>query len=151
MSKPHDSGHNDELVHWDEKKTKAQAETSKASGKDQQTILEREMQRERETTARPGGAERVANEQVIAAEGLGGGADLKPDEVAGDRTDNADPILTSGMGGAGGGDIDDLGDQGSPRREDPERLTIQRPTSGMGGAGGGDLDDLGSVSDPGED
>jgi hypothetical protein len=60
-----------------------------------------------------------------------------------------EPIVTEGMGGAGGGDIDDLGDQGWPRPVERGRGSRQT-TSGMGGAGGGDLDDLGSLTEPGE-
>jgi hypothetical protein len=53
------------------------------------------------------------------------------------------PVETEGMGGAGGGDIDDVGDVGYPRRADDRDLTGGRGIpEGMGGAGGGDLDDI---------
>ncbi|MGH9176570.1 MAG: hypothetical protein ACRD1H_19535 [Vicinamibacterales bacterium] len=59
------------------------------------------------------------------------------------------PIETEGMGGAGGGDLDDVGDVGFPR-EGARRgqAPLNAPESGMVGAGGGDRDDLGDASDP---
>lgn len=55
------------------------------------------------------------------------------------------PVETEGMGGAGGGDVDDVGDVGFPRRAGKRDLIDARADSdGMGGAGGGDLDDLGT-------
>jgi hypothetical protein len=62
------------------------------------------------------------------------------------------PIVeTEGMGGAGGGDLDDLGDVGNPReRPASERTGGRGLVEGLGGAGGGDVDDLASLADPGE-
>jgi hypothetical protein len=61
------------------------------------------------------------------------------------------PVETEGMGGAGGGDIDDIGDVGFPRRDRERDVTAGRGLpEGMGGAGGGDIDDVGDVGDPDE-
>lgn len=59
------------------------------------------------------------------------------------------PVETEGMGGAGGGDLDDIGDVGYPRDAGGRDVTggLGIP-EGMGGAGGGDLDDVGDVGDP---
>lgn len=59
------------------------------------------------------------------------------------------PVETEGMGGAGGGDIDDMGDVGYPRDADGRDVTGGRGIpEGMGGAGGGDADDVGDVGYP---
>lgn len=59
------------------------------------------------------------------------------------------PVETEGMGGAGGGDIDDVGDVGYPRDAAGRDVTGGRGVpEGMGGAGGGDIDDLGDVGNP---
>ena len=59
------------------------------------------------------------------------------------------PIETEGMGGAGGGDIDDVGDVGYPRDTVGPDVTRGRGIpEGMGGAGGGDIDDVGDVGNP---
>jgi len=61
------------------------------------------------------------------------------------------PVETEGMGGAGGGDIDDVGDVGFPRHASERDVTGGRGIpEGMGGAGGGDLDDMGDVGTPEE-
>lgn len=61
------------------------------------------------------------------------------------------PVETEGMGGAGGGDIDDVGDVGFPRRAGQRDVTGGRGIpEGMGGAGGGDIDDVGEVANPDE-
>jgi hypothetical protein len=52
------------------------------------------------------------------------------------------------MGGAGGGDLDDVGDVGYPRDAASRDLTRGRGLrEGMGGAGGGDIDDVGDIGD----
>ena len=59
------------------------------------------------------------------------------------------PMETEGMGGAGGGDLDDVGDVGFPRERDRGRhVDASDPVSGLGGAGGGDRDDLGEAANP---
>ncbi len=59
------------------------------------------------------------------------------------------PVETEGMGGAGGGDLDDLGDVGFPREDAGGDVTRGRGIpEGMGGAGGGDVDDVGDVGNP---
>ncbi len=59
------------------------------------------------------------------------------------------PVETEGMGGAGGGDLDDLGDVGFPRGDADRDVTGGRGIpEGMGGAGGGDIDDVGDVGNP---
>lgn len=59
------------------------------------------------------------------------------------------PVETEGMGGAGGGDLDDVGDVGFPRDAAGRDVTRGRGVpEGMGGAGGGDIDDVGDVGDP---
>ena len=61
------------------------------------------------------------------------------------------PVETEGMGGAGGGDIDDVGDVGFPRDTGGRDVTRGRGVpEGMGGAGGGDVDDIGEVGHPDE-
>ena len=56
------------------------------------------------------------------------------------------PVESEGMGGAGGGDIDDVGDVGYPRDAVGRDATTGGGISeGMGGAGGGDIDDIGDV------
>lgn len=59
------------------------------------------------------------------------------------------PVETEGMGGAGGGDLDDVGDVGFPRVGSELDVTRGRGVrEGMGGAGGGDVDDVGKVGNP---
>jgi hypothetical protein len=59
------------------------------------------------------------------------------------------PVETEGMGGAGGGDLDDVGDVGYPRDAAGSDVTGGRGIrEGMGGAGGGDIDDVGDVGYP---
>jgi hypothetical protein len=61
------------------------------------------------------------------------------------------PVETEGMGGAGGGDLDDVGDVGFPRNATGRDVTRGRGVpEGMGGAGGGDIDDIGDVGNPDE-
>ena len=61
------------------------------------------------------------------------------------------PVETEGMGGAGGGDVDDVGDVGFPRASAGRDVTRGRGVpEGMGGAGGGDVDDIGDVGNPDE-
>jgi hypothetical protein len=61
------------------------------------------------------------------------------------------PVETEGMGGAGGGDLDDVGDVGFPRNATGRDVTRGRGVpEGMGGAGGGDIDDVGDVGNPDE-
>lgn len=168
MSQPQSSGGNKPLHTWNEDKEKDQASSSWVGAPDMMTSAEREIARERVTNARPGGAERVDNEQVIGAEGLGGPFDDADEtDVVGDRAEAPDPVngsgagrtfVSEGMGGAGGGDLDDLGDQAFPpdnpgarEIEELRRTVVAQPAEGMGGADGGDLDDLGSVAYPREE
>jgi hypothetical protein len=75
------------LHRWEEPKDKAQSEYSYASGADQMRSEERERQREEVSRARPeGSTSQITDERV----------------------------LPEGMGGAGGGDLDDMGDVGYP-------------------------------------
>jgi len=168
MSQPQSSGGNKPLHTWNEDKEKDQASSSWVGAPDMMTSAEREIARERISDVRPGGAERVDNEQVIGAEGLGGPFDtIDETDVVGDRAEAPDPVdgsgasrtfVSEGMGGAGGGDLDDLGDQAFPpdnpgarELEELRRPVIARPAEGMGGADGGDLDDLGSIAYPREE
>ncbi len=166
MSQPQSSGGNKPLHQWNEDKEKDQAASSWGGAPDQMTIAEREIARERMTDARPGGAERVDNEQVIGAEGLGGPFDqIDETDVVGGRAEAPDPVngsdrtfTSEGMGGAGGGDLDDLGDQAFPpdnpgarEIEELRRPVVAAPSEGMGGSDGSDLDDLGSVAYPREE
>lgn len=168
MSQPQSSGGNKPLHTWNEDKEKDQASSSWVGAPDMMTSAEREIARERVTNVRPGGAERVDNEQVIGAEGLGGPFDTADEtDVVGDRAEAPDPVdgsgvsrtfVSEGMGGAGGGDLDDLGDQALPpdnpgarEIEELRRPVLAQPSEGMGGADGGDLDDLGSVAYPREE
>lgn len=166
MSQPQSTGGNKPLHTWNEDKEKDQAESSWTGAPEMMTIAEREIARERLTDARPGGEARVDNEQVIGAEGLGGPFDhINETDVVGDRAEAHDPVngasrafTSEGMGGAGGGDFDDLGDQAFPpdnpgarELEDLRRPVIVQPSEGMGGSDGGDLDDLGSVAYPREE
>jgi hypothetical protein len=66
---PQSSGENDGLVR--DEKSKRQAEWSFTTGADAKTFEEREDEREVISHARPGGLERVANEQRLPAEGIG--------------------------------------------------------------------------------
>lgn len=66
---PQSSGASDALVR--DEKDKQQAEWSYTSGADAKTFEEREDEREVISHARPGGLERVANEQRLPAEGIG--------------------------------------------------------------------------------
>jgi hypothetical protein len=75
------------LHRWEEPKSKAQGEYSYASGADQMRSEERERQRDEMSRARPEGSS---------------------SQLTDDR------VLPEGMGGAGGGDLDDMGDVGYP-------------------------------------
>jgi hypothetical protein len=67
------------------------------------------------------------------------------------RYPHAAPVETEGMCGAGGGDIDDVGDVGYPRDAVGRDVTRGRGIpEGMGGAGGGDIDDVGEVGELGD-
>ncbi len=68
-SQPQSSSANDALIH--DKKDKQQAASSNVSGADVMTVEEREDEREAISQARPGGLERVLNEQRLPAEGIG--------------------------------------------------------------------------------
>ena len=68
-SQPQSSSDNEALVR--DKKTKQQAASSFTTGADAMTVEEREDEREAITHARPGGFERVVNEQRLPAEGIG--------------------------------------------------------------------------------
>lgn len=68
-SQPQSSSSNDALVH--DEKSKQQAQSSYSSGADAMTVEEREDEREATSHARPGGLERVLNEQRLPAEGIG--------------------------------------------------------------------------------
>jgi len=120
------SERNRELVNWDEPKEKEQADSSWASGAEQMQTEERELERDRISKARPEGSTRKLTE---------------------------DRVMPEGMGGAGGGDIDDVGDVGYPeeasgRAGDEQVAGGQVIAEGMGGAGGGDVDDVGDVGFP---
>lgn len=68
-SQPQSSSANDKLIN--DNKDKQQAEYSFTTGADRMTVEEREDEREAITHARPGGFERVVNEQRLPAEGIG--------------------------------------------------------------------------------
>lgn len=78
-----------DLHRFDEPKEKAQGEYSYGSGADQMVVEERERQREEISQARPEGSR---------------------SQITDDR------VIPEGMGGAGGGDIDDLGDVANPKQ-----------------------------------
>ena len=87
-SQPQSSAANEKLVKTD--KPKEQAASSDVSGADTMTVEEREDEREAITNARPGGLERVLNEQRLPAEGIGAaGGELR--ESFGE-TDAGSPI-----------------------------------------------------------
>jgi hypothetical protein len=66
---PQSSAANDRLVR--DEKGKEQAQSSDTTGADAMTVEEREDEREAISRARPGGIERVVNEQRLPAEGIG--------------------------------------------------------------------------------
>jgi hypothetical protein len=68
-SQPQSSAENDALVK--DERRKQQAASSWTTGADAMTVEEREDEREAITHARPGGLERVVNEQRLPAEGIG--------------------------------------------------------------------------------
>ncbi|MGH9176569.1 MAG: hypothetical protein ACRD1H_19530 [Vicinamibacterales bacterium] len=87
-SQPQNSANNEKLVKTD--KPKEQAASSDVSGADTMTVEEREDEREAISNARPGGLERVLNEQRLPAEGIGA-ADGELRETFGDA-DSGSPI-----------------------------------------------------------
>jgi len=136
MSKRSKSTHNldksqdAELVRSDEAVAGDQSEFGWTSGAEQMTNEEREHQRNIHSNAL---------------------------ENAGDAALIEERIIPEGMGGAGGGDVDDVGDVGFPEEAGggavsaQQREFVDRNTTiseGMGGAGGGDLDDVGDVGYP---
>jgi hypothetical protein len=118
MSQPMNSGDNDRLVRSPDDNAKDQAEFGYTSGAEQMSVEEREMQRIRQSNAL---------------------------EDAGDPRLTEERIIPEGMGGAGGGDVEDVGDVGYPEEAGGGPVSAQQRdlVTGMGGAGGGDADDIG--------
>lgn len=94
------SERNRELVTWDDPKEKEQAESSWTSGAEQMQVEERELQRDRVSRARPDGS----SSQLTT-----------------------DRVMPEGMDGAGGGDIDDVGDVGYPEEASGRAGDVQSP------------------------
>jgi len=132
MSQPMSSSNNQNLIHTDENRTKEQAQHGYVSGAEQMTVEERELQRNATSNAL---------------------------ENAGDPRLTEERVIPEGMGGAGGGDVTDVGDVGYPEeagggrvarqmQDQPEQGQGTVRLEGMGGAGGGDIDDVGDVGYP---
>lgn len=125
MSQPMSSTNNEDLLKKDREREKQQSEYGYSSGAEQMSVEERERQRNMQSNAL---------------------------EDAGDPRMTEERAFPEGMGGAGGGDVEDVGDVGYPEEAGGGPTSAQQRdlvlAEGMGGAGGGDLDDIGDVGFP---
>jgi len=125
MSQPMGSTDNEHLLKKDRAREKQQSEFGYSSGAEQMSVEERERQR-------------ILHSNALAD--------------AGDPRLTEERIFPEGMGGAGGGNVDDVGDVGFPEEAGGGPVSVQQRAQGlaegMGGAGGGDIDDIGDVGYP---
>jgi hypothetical protein len=112
-SQPQSSAANDSLIH--DSKTKEQAQSSYVTGADAMTVEEREDEREAISRARPGGLERVVNEQRLPAEGIGA-ADGELRHAFTDAPDQDSPIKRVSSGEYAGERGDDTVHEASAAR-----------------------------------
>lgn len=135
MSQPMSSSNNDNLVRNGGEGEKDQSQHGYSSGAEQMTVEERELQRNIHSNAL---------------------------ENAGDERLVEERVFPEGMGGAGGGDVEDVGDVGFPEEAGGGPISAQQRelgphgrdqvlVTGMGGAGGGDADDIGDLAVGGDD
>jgi len=96
MSNSLPSSGNKSLINDD--KTKEQAEFGYETGRERLINEARETARDMQSKARPGGAERVANEQRLPSEGTISGA-LDPERVGPDgHPEDNEPVMTDQPG-----------------------------------------------------
>ena len=118
-SQPQSSSANDKLVH--DNKDKQQAEYSFTTGADKMTVEEREDEREAITNARPGGFDRVVNEQRLPAEGIGA-SDGEIRHAFTDAGDQDSPTKRIPSGEYAGEERDQVLDTGIGKLDRPDEI-----------------------------